>query len=109
MTRDGGTVTVTLTLENRGVARPFLNPPARVGLFAADGTELTAAAADWHLDTLQPGDAAPRTATFTSPADVPAGATAGVFIPDVLPGAKPLRLANGETDEDGVLRLGPLP
>ena len=108
--RNGDDVTVRLTFANRGVA-PFPHDwPVRVGLFAADGTELAGTAADWDFNTLLPGNPVTRTATFTIPAGFdPKSGTVGVTIPDPLPAVPPLRFANTETDEQGVLRLGPLP
>ena len=108
--RSGDDVTVKLTFANRGVV-PFPHDwPARVGLFAADGTELAGAAADWDLSSILPNDPVTKTATFTLPAGFGSkSGTVGVTIPDPLPAAPPLRFANERTDEQGVLRLGPLP
>ena len=75
-------MTVRLTFANRGVAPFYHDWPARVGLFAADGAELAGAAADWKLSEILPGEEVTREARFTVPNDVPAGATAGVLIPD---------------------------
>ena len=109
VSRAGTAVTVRLTFANRGVAPFYHDWPARVGLFAADGAELAGAAADWKLSEILPGEEVTREARFTVPNDVPAGATAGVLIPDPLPGSTPLRFANEETDASGVLRLGAAP
>ena len=109
VSRNGSRATVRLTFRNRGVAPFYHDWPARVGLFAADGAELAGAAADWELSKVLPGTEVTKEATFALPETVPAGATVGILIPDPLPGARPLRFANTQTDGHGVLRLGAVP
>ena len=108
VSRDGNRVTVRLTFANRGVAPFYQNWPVWVGLYSADGVGLAGAPADWKLSKILPGTEVTREAKFTVPNEVPAGATVGILIPNPLPGAD-LRFADQETDEHGVLRLGPVP
>ena len=111
LSRDGAEVTVKLTFENRGVAPFYHDWPARLAVSDAAGKEVAAAAADWGLPAVMPGDSVTRTVSLTLPKTAAGlkGLTAAVSIPDPLPGAKPLRFANAETGDDGALRLGELP
>ena len=108
LSRSGDELTVRLTFENRGVAPFYGNWPARVALYDGDGNEVAGADANFDLPAVLPGETVTRTATLTVPAGAD-GLAVGVSVPDPLPGAKPLRFANEETDAAGVLRLGPLP
>ena len=107
VTADGRTLSVSLTLENRGVA-PFYREgfPVRVGL-AKGGEVAWSAETDWSLLKLQPGESRTWSGKFTT--DAAAGEYAVVVaVPPTFEGGRFLKFANETQDADaeGWLTLG---
>ena len=106
---DGRTFSVTMTIENRGVAPFYATWPMEVCLLGAEGRAEATWPTDWMVSGLQPDDL-PRVLKFEK-AD--AGLTPGrhkvlVRVVNPLKGGKPLRFANEAQDADspGWLSLG---
>jgi hypothetical protein len=103
-----GTVTVRLTIENRGVAPFYFDWTPQYGLLQA-GQAVTTAAGSGKLTGLLPGDK-PR--VWTDTIDVtglkPGTYILAVRVPNPLKTGKPLRFANATQDRDapGWLSLG---
>ncbi|WP_152053506.1 DUF4832 domain-containing protein [Tautonia marina] len=103
-----GSRTVTVEIDNRGVAPFYVDWTPEFGLLGEDGAVITFPC-DGSLIGLLPGDP-PRqwTGTIATGSDEPSQWTLMLRIPNPLPNGNPIRFANATQDADrpGWLTLG---
>ncbi len=97
----GGRMRFAIAIENRGVAPFYRNWPVHIGLISEDGTIARQAVIDGRIDGLLPDDPARIwNATLDVSGLPPAVYTAGLRVPNPMPGGHPVRFANAEQDAD---------
>ncbi len=107
--QSGRLQSLSVTVQNRGVA-PFYYPwTVQVGIFDSAGKVLRSWDTDWKLPSILPGESAKMGFDIPDP-PLDGGTFAGIRVINPMPGGVPLRFANATQDQPipGWLTVGGL-